>query len=154
MKRICCSLSRISLTESARETISPPRFGFFVSHARDCTTFTLHDLTDFYIERVTAHGIKIIDHSCFHNHWPASKTKLNENISESKGAPWCLGAACVFCVYWGSALIRTHPNSQQWNEHPSSCHREPLLAGRNTLLYFAWLHYCHLVVIVQWRGTN
>ncbi len=98
MKRICFTLSRISLTESARETISPPRFVFFVSHARDCTTFTLHDLTDFYIERVTAHGIKIIDHSCFHNHWPASKTKLNENISESKGAPWCLGPACVFCV--------------------------------------------------------
>ncbi len=32
--------------------------------------FTLHDLTDFYIERVTAHGIKINEHSCFHNRWP------------------------------------------------------------------------------------
>ncbi len=42
--------------------------------------FTLHDLTDFYIERVnvervTAHRIKINDHSCFHNLWPNSKTK-------------------------------------------------------------------------------
>ncbi len=26
-----------------------------------------------------------MDHSCFHNHWPTSKTKLNENIFESKG---------------------------------------------------------------------
>ncbi len=27
---------------------------FFFSQTRDCTTFTLHDLTDFYVERVTA----------------------------------------------------------------------------------------------------
>ncbi len=26
--------------------------------ARDCMIFTLHDLTDLYIERVTAHSIK------------------------------------------------------------------------------------------------
>ncbi len=49
--------------------------------ARDCMIFTLHDLTDFYIERVnvervTAHRIKINDHSCFHNLWPNSKSKL------------------------------------------------------------------------------
>ncbi len=30
------------------------------TQARDCTTFTLHDLTDFYVERATAHRIKII----------------------------------------------------------------------------------------------
>ncbi len=47
------------------------RFFFF-----DCTTFTLQDLTDFYVERVTAHRIKRNDHSCFHNSWPNSKTKL------------------------------------------------------------------------------
>ncbi len=29
----------------------------------------------FYIERVRAHRIKIIDNSCFHNRWPTSKTK-------------------------------------------------------------------------------
>ncbi len=36
-------------------------------------TFTLQD---FYIESVTAHRIKRNDHSCFHNSWPNSKSKL------------------------------------------------------------------------------
>ncbi len=45
----------------------------FFPQTRDCTTFTLHDLTDFYVERVTAHRIKRNDHSCFHNSWPNSK---------------------------------------------------------------------------------
>ncbi len=48
-------MSLIALMESARETVSLPRFGFcfvlfvvvFLSHARDCTKFTLYDLTDF-----------------------------------------------------------------------------------------------------------
>ncbi len=40
--------------------------------ARDYMIFTLHDLTDFYVEGVTAHCIKITDH----NLWPNSKTKL------------------------------------------------------------------------------
>ncbi len=31
---------------------------FFLSRARDCTTSTLHDLTDFYVERATAHTLK------------------------------------------------------------------------------------------------
>ncbi len=43
----------------ARETVSLPRLAmlstrFFLSQARDFTTFTLHDLTDFYVERATA----------------------------------------------------------------------------------------------------
>ncbi len=38
--------------------------------------FTLYDLTGVYIERVTAHRIKINDHSCFNNLWPNTKTKL------------------------------------------------------------------------------
>ncbi len=47
-------------------------------------TFTLHDLADFYVDR-----IKRNEHSCFHNRWPNSKTiKI---IFESKGAPWCFG---------------------------------------------------------------
>ncbi len=50
---------------------------------RDCMTFTLHSLTDFYVERVTAHRIQIYDHSCFHNLWPNSKTK---QIKTSLGA--------------------------------------------------------------------
>jgi len=39
-------------------------------------TFILHDLVDFYVKSVTAHNIKINDHSCFHNRLPNSKTKL------------------------------------------------------------------------------
>ncbi len=52
----------VSKRESARET-DLPRLGmlstqFFLSRARDGTTFMLHDLNDFYVERVTAHCIK------------------------------------------------------------------------------------------------
>ncbi len=49
---------------------------FLFSRARVCTIFTLRSLTDFYVERVTAHRIKRYDHSCFHNLWPNYKTKL------------------------------------------------------------------------------
>ncbi len=81
MKHICPCFtpSRIVLMESARETVSLPQhfqlffFFFFFVRARDCTTFTLNDLTDFYVESVTVHRIKINDHSCFHNCWPNSK---------------------------------------------------------------------------------
>ncbi len=80
MKRICLCFtpSRIALAEGTRETVSLRGtlstcffLGFF--QTRDCTTFTLQD---FYIESVTAHRIKINDHSCFHNSWPNSKSKL------------------------------------------------------------------------------
>ncbi len=66
MKRICPCFtpSRIALTESARETVSSAArtlsTSFFFSQTRDCTT--LHDLTDFYVERVTAHHIQINYH--------------------------------------------------------------------------------------------
>ncbi len=81
MKRICpCyTPSRIALAEGAQETVSlrgtlsARFFLFFVFQTRDCTTSTLQY---FYIESVTAHHIKINDHSCFHNSWPNSKSKL------------------------------------------------------------------------------
>ncbi len=76
MKRICPCFtpSRIALAEGARETVSlRGTFFFFFLQTRDCTTFTLQD---FYIESVKAHRIKINDHSCFHNSWPNSKSKL------------------------------------------------------------------------------
>ncbi len=71
-----------SLAEGIRETVSLPRLGALSIRfcfcqellSRDCTRFTLHDLTDFYVERVTAHCIKINDHSCFQNRLPNSKT--------------------------------------------------------------------------------
>ncbi len=73
--------------------------------ARDCTIFTLQNLNDFFVERVTVHRIKRNDHSCFHNLWPNSKTKLKWKHLWEQGAlvfqrPY---AACVFCS--GSALI-------------------------------------------------
>ncbi len=102
MKRICPCFtpSRIALAESARETIIFPRLGklstrffFFKVRARDCTTFTLHDLADFYVESVTAHRIKRNDHSCFHNRWPKSKTKLKLKTSlRARGPPGVSGA--------------------------------------------------------------
>ncbi len=58
---------RNSISSAARCTLGS--CFFFLSRARECTTFTLHDFTDFYVERVTAHRIKIND-SCFHNRWP------------------------------------------------------------------------------------
>ncbi len=61
MKRTCPCFTplRIALTESARETVSLPRLAmlstrFFLFRTRDFTTFTLHDFTDFCIERPTA----------------------------------------------------------------------------------------------------
>ncbi len=78
MNRICPCFtpSRIALAEGARETVSlggtlSTRFFFF--QTRDCTISTLQD---FYIESMTAHRSKINDHSCFHNSWPNSKSKL------------------------------------------------------------------------------
>ncbi len=63
----------------------------FFSRARD-SPFTLHDLTDFYVERVTAHP---------HNLWPNSKTKLKLKHLWEQGGPLVFRgpyAACVFCV--------------------------------------------------------
>ncbi len=56
-----------------------------------------------YVERVTAHHIKLIDHSWFHNHLPTSKTKLNENLFESKGA---LRNLCILHI----GMIGSAPN--------------------------------------------
>ncbi len=86
MQRICLcfTLSRIELTESAHLSCCSVRFQlFFITRARDFTIFTLHNLNIFYIERVTAHRIKINYDSCFHNLWPNSKTKRKFN--------WCFG---------------------------------------------------------------
>ncbi len=87
--------------ESARETVFLPGFRiFFLSHARDCMTFTLHDLTDFLRRKGTAQRINIIDHSCFHNHWPTSKMKLHETSLRARGPLVFRGpyAACILCV--------------------------------------------------------
>ncbi len=82
---LCFTPSRIALAEGTRETVRFQLVFFCLEPlSRDCTTFTLHDLTDFYVERVTAHRIKINDHSCFHNRLPNSKTK---------GGPWCFGGS-------------------------------------------------------------
>ncbi len=62
------SISNHAHGKHSRNTISSNSVCFFLLFF--FTTFTLHDLTDFYLERVIAHHIKINDHSCFHNHWP------------------------------------------------------------------------------------
>ncbi len=58
---LCFTPSRFALISSTA------LYSFNSSHARECTTFTLHDLTDFYVKRITAHRIQINYHSCFHN---------------------------------------------------------------------------------------
>ncbi len=89
------SRSRKALISSA----DPYAFNSFsFSWARDCTTFTLHDLTDFYVERLTAHRI---------NNHSLAKLKNEIKIKTSRGPLWYFGpyAACVFCVWGGSALF-------------------------------------------------
>ncbi len=97
------SLRVESRSRKALEKQSLPRLVrfhlvFFFSQTRDCTTFMLHDLTDYYVERVTAHRIKINYHSCFHNSWPNSK-KIKTSL-RARGPLVFRGpyAACVFCV--------------------------------------------------------
>ncbi len=102
MQRICLcfTLSRIALTDSALLLSVCLQLVFF-SLARDCMTFTLHDLTDLYVERVKAHRIKINDHSFSHNLWPNSKTQLKlKHLWEQWGPLVFRGpyAACVFCI--------------------------------------------------------
>ncbi len=99
----CVSLRLESRSRKALiSSMAPYTFNsFFFSRARDCTIFTLHSLTDFYVERVTAHRIKRYDHPCFHNLWPNSKTKLKlKHVWEQEGPLVFQGpyAACVFCV--------------------------------------------------------
>ncbi len=92
MKRICPCFtpSRIALAEGARETVSLRgtfnSFFFVFSQTRDCTTFTLHYLTDFYVDRVTAHRIK---ETIIHVFTTAqnSKTTLKLNHLWEQGGP-------------------------------------------------------------------
>ncbi len=83
-----------SVSNRARETVSlrgklPTRFFFFFFFKQETVqTFTLQD---FYIESVTAHRIKINDHSCFHDSWPNSKSKLKLKHLWEQGGPWCFG---------------------------------------------------------------
>ncbi len=91
---LCFTSSRISLTESTHlfcGSVSFQIFFFWASHLYLYSAFNntncnkaLHNikigksardwyLRRFYVERVTAHRIKINDRSCFHNLWPNSK---------------------------------------------------------------------------------
>ncbi len=89
VKYICLCFLESRLRKALISSATPHAFNsFFFSRARDRTTFTLHDLIDFYLERVTTHRIKINDHSCFHNRWPNSKTKLKLKHIWEQGGPW------------------------------------------------------------------
>ncbi len=82
-----------SISNRARgKRLSLPRLRTVSTQARNCTTFTLHDLTDCYVERVTVHRIKINDPSCFHNLWPLqNKTKIKPSLG-TRGPPGVSGA--------------------------------------------------------------
>ncbi len=65
----------------SRNSISSAFNLFFEVRARDCTTFMLHDLADFYVESVTAHRIKRMIIHVFYNRWPKSnKTKIKTSL--------------------------------------------------------------------------
>ncbi len=51
---------------------TPSRVALTGKHSRHIISLAVRFLNTFYVERVIAHRIKIIDHSCFHNHCPAS----------------------------------------------------------------------------------
>ncbi len=102
---MCFTLSWVALAESAhffRGSVHFQQFFLcFFFQARDSITFTLHDLTDFYVERVTAHHITINYHSCFPIFWPNSKTKLKLKHLWEQGGPLMFRgpyAACVLCI--------------------------------------------------------
>ncbi len=89
---------RIVLTEHAREIVSFAVRSFFMQETVRCSRYMIW-LT-FYVERVTAHHIKIMYHSCFHNRWPTSKTKPKWKYRWDQGPLVFCGpyTACVFCV--------------------------------------------------------
>ncbi len=104
---------------------------FFVFvRARDCTTFTLHDLTDFCVWSLTAHRwIKINDHSCFHNRWPNSKTKLKwKHLWEPPGVLGALRSLCILCIgRIGSGwVLRLRPPSPLLNAFGTHSMRKTL----------------------------
>ncbi len=61
----------------------------------------------FYVERVRVHRIKIIDHSCFHNHWPTSKTKLKWKHIWEQGGPLVFQGPTqlAYSVYSGGSAL-------------------------------------------------
>ncbi len=64
----------------------------FFSQTRDCTTFTLHYLTDFYVDSVTAHRIK---ETIIHVFTTAQNSKNDTKIKTSlraRGPPGVSGA--------------------------------------------------------------
>ncbi len=108
IKRICPCFT-LSQLRKALETYFPQLSTLFFYLMQDCTTFTLHGLTDFYVEKVRAHRIKIIDHSCFHNRWSTAKTKLKwKPLWEQGGPPGVLGPYAAYSAYrWIGSDCRT-----------------------------------------------
>ncbi len=110
-----------SVSNRARETVSlrgklSTRIFFFFLNKR------LYDIqvTRFYIESVTAHRIKRNDHSCFHNSWPNSKSKLKLKTSlRARGPPGVSGALSSLRILRigriGSALKTTVMASKKFS---------------------------------------
>ncbi len=87
----------------------------FLSRARDFTTFTLHDLTVFHIERTTAPH---------YNKWsfmfPNSKTKMKSSL-RARGAPGVSGALRSLRILRigriGSGYFGTKLGQKKWKRH-------------------------------------
>ncbi len=65
------------------------------------------------MERVTAHRIKINDHSCFHNRWPNSKTKLKGNHLWGQGGP---RTQLAYSAYMEDRLCTTTTSLNRWDK--------------------------------------
>ncbi len=88
-------------------------FFFFVS--------SLCQETDFYVERVTAHHIKINDHSCFHNRLPNSKTKLKLKHLWEQGGPLVFRGPTqlAYSAYREDRLWSVYSSSTEYNVYIS-----------------------------------
>ncbi len=118
MQRICLSFTPSRIAESARLFHGSIRFQLiFFSRARDRTTFTLHDLTDFYVERVTAH----LNYNLNDNLKPNSKTKLKlKHLWEGFIVPGVSGALRSLCILHKGRLCLYHPNRINIKKHKTT----------------------------------
>ncbi len=108
-KRICPCFtpSRIALTDSSRETVSLPQFFVFFCLMQETVRHSRYMIwRTFYVERVTAHHIKITIIHFFITAGQLQKWNQSENIFETKGAPWCFGvpAQLAYSAYRADRL--------------------------------------------------
>ncbi len=99
----------VSIAESARETYFPQLSTLFFYLMQETVRRSRYVWLTFYVEKVRAHRIKIIDHSCFHNRWSTAKTKLKwKPLWEQGGPPGVWGPTqLILRIGWIGSDCRT-----------------------------------------------